>query len=76
MDVGHVTIDDYLHEAGSVASASSFSDRHTRDDAAVARRHDVAVSVPEWDPDHILVGYGTSIHEGTTAALSAALGLD
>jgi hypothetical protein len=29
----------------------------------------------EWDLNHILVGHGTSIHDGATAALTAALGL-
>ncbi|SFR30402.1 MULTISPECIES: hypothetical protein [Halorubrum] len=152
-------LDAHLREAGDVAGVVVLQDRHTRDAAAVARRHDVAVSVPEgmsltrekldadaeptgsalagsayevhelrldddweeavlwnddrstllvpetlgtlpafrddgdalgvhpaveespqglaeWDPGHLLVGHGTSIHEGATAALAAALGLD
>lgn len=152
-------LDAHLREAGDVAGVVVLQDRHTRDAAAVARRHDVAVSVPEgmaltrekldadadatgsalagsayevhelrsddeweeavlWnaeretllvpetlgtlpafrdggdalgvhpaveespqelaerDPDHVLVGHGTSIHEDATAALTAALGLD
>lgn len=152
-------LDDALGELGDVAGVAVLQDRHTRDAAAVARRHDVAVSVPEgmaltrekldadadatgsalagstyevrelrlddeweeavlwnderetllvpetlgtlpafrdggdalgvhpaveespqelaeWDPDHVLVGHGTSIHEDATAALTAALGVD
>lgn len=40
-------IDDRLREAGDVAGVVVLQDRHTRDAAALARRHDVAVSVPE-----------------------------
>ena len=152
-------LDEHLRAAGDVAGVVVLQDRHTRDAAAVARRHDVAVSVPEgmaltrekldadaeatgsalagsayevhelrvddeweeavlwnaeretllvpetlgtlpafrddgdalgvhpaveeapeelaeWDPDHVLVGHGTSVHEDATAALTAALGLD
>ena len=152
-------LDEHLRELGDVVGVGVLQDRHTRDAAAVARRHDVSVSVPEgmsltrekldvdaeatgsalsgsayavhdlrldddweeavlwnderktllvpetlgtlsafrddddalgihpaveespeelaeWDPDHVLVGHGTSIHEGAKAALAAALGLD
>jgi hypothetical protein len=30
----------------------------------------------EWDPNHILVGHGASLHEEAKAALTAALGRD
>lgn len=41
-------IDERLREAGGVTGVVVLQDRHTRDAAALARRHDVAVSVPEW----------------------------
>ncbi|WP_166377168.1 hypothetical protein [Halorubrum sp. BOL3-1] len=49
--------------AGDVAGVVVLQDRHTRDAAAVARRHGVPVFVPEWmsltreklDPDRVLV---------------------
>jgi len=41
-------LDDALRELGDVAGVAVLQDRHTRDAEAVARRHGVAVSVPEW----------------------------
>ncbi|GAA0533200.1 hypothetical protein ABNG02_09680 [Halorubrum ejinorense] len=41
-------LDDALGELGDVAGVAVLQDRHTRDAAAVADRHDVAVSVPGW----------------------------
>ncbi|GAB3422402.1 hypothetical protein GCM10027435_27070 [Haloparvum alkalitolerans] len=41
-------VDDLLADLGSVAGVVLGLDRHKRDAAAVARRHDVAVHVPEW----------------------------
>lgn len=46
--VDAVGLDDRLAELGTVAGVVVIQDRHTRDAVAVARRHDVAVSVPEW----------------------------
>jgi hypothetical protein len=40
-------IDERLREAGDVAGVVVLQDRHTRDAAALADRHDAAVSVPE-----------------------------
>ena len=152
-------LDEHLRGLGDVVGVAILQDRHTRDATAVARRHDVSVSVPEemsltrekldvdaeatgsvlsgseyavhklrldddweeavlwnaerktllvpetlgtlpsfrddgdalgihpaveespqelaeWDPDHILVGHGASIHETASTELMAALGLD
>ena len=41
-------LDDLLAEFGEVAGVVCGIDRHKRDCAAVATRHDVAVHVPEW----------------------------
>jgi len=41
-------LDERLTALGEVAGVVVAQDRHTRDAAAVADRHDVAVSVPEW----------------------------
>ncbi len=41
-------LDDLLAEFGEVAGVVCGLDRHKRDCAALARRHDVAVHVPEW----------------------------
>ncbi len=41
-------IDDLLAEFGEVAGVVLLLDRHKRDCAAVATRHDVPVYVPEW----------------------------
>ena len=41
-------LDDALGELGDVAGVAVLQDRHTRDAAAVAERHAVPVSVPEW----------------------------
>jgi len=41
-------LDDLLNELGEVAGVVLCLDRHKRDAAAVARRHDVSVSIPEW----------------------------
>lgn len=41
-------LDDLLAEFGSVAGVVVCLDRHKRDSAAVARRHDVPVYVPDW----------------------------
>lgn len=41
-------VDDLLAEFGSVAGVAVLLDRHKRDAAAVANRHDVSVYVPEW----------------------------
>nr|WP_089383708.1 hypothetical protein [Halorubrum vacuolatum] len=41
-------VDDLLAEFGEVAGVVCALDRHKRDCATVARRHDVAVHIPEW----------------------------
>lgn len=41
-------LDDRLAELGEVAGVVVIHDRHTRDASEVARRHDVAVHVPDW----------------------------
>lgn len=41
-------VDDLLASLGPVAGVVVLLDRHTRDAAGVARRHDVAVHVPTW----------------------------
>lgn len=41
-------LDDALGELGDVAGVAVLQDRHTRDAAAVAERHGVPVSVPQW----------------------------
>lgn len=41
-------VDDLLDGMGEVVGVALCLDRHKRDAAAVARRHDVAVSIPEW----------------------------
>ncbi len=41
-------LDERLTALGEVAGVVVAQDRHTRDAAAVARRHDVGVSVPDW----------------------------
>ncbi|QSG05794.1 Metallo-beta-lactamase superfamily enzyme [Halapricum desulfuricans] len=41
-------LDGLLAEYGEVAGVAVLLDRHKRDAAAVARRHDVSVYVPEW----------------------------
>jgi hypothetical protein len=41
-------VDDLLAEYGDVAGVVVLLDRHKRDSAAVANRHDVSVHVPSW----------------------------
>ena len=41
-------LDDWLAERGDVRGVVVLLDRHTRDAAAIARRHDVAVHVPHF----------------------------
>lgn len=41
-------LDDRLADLGTVTGVVVLLDRHTRDAAAVASRHDVAVSLPDW----------------------------
>ncbi|MDB2260202.1 hypothetical protein PM035_06760 [Halorubrum ezzemoulense] len=41
-------LDDRLSDLGEVAGVVVTHDRHTRDAEAIAARHGVAVSVPEW----------------------------
>lgn len=41
-------LDDQLAALGEVAGVLVIQDRHTRDAAQVARRHDVPVHVPDW----------------------------
>mgnify|MGYP000188682608 FL=1 len=41
-------VDELLSEYGDVAGVVTLLDRHKRDAAAIARRHDVSVYVPEW----------------------------
>lgn len=41
-------LDDLLAEYGSVAGVAVCLDRHKRDAAAIARRHEVAVHIPRW----------------------------
>lgn len=42
------SLDDLLAEFGEVAGVVTLLDRHKRDAATIANRHDVAVSVPTW----------------------------
>ncbi|WP_436924811.1 hypothetical protein [Halosimplex amylolyticum] len=44
-------LDERLSELGTVRGAVVLLDRHKRDSAAIARRHDVPVFVPEWMDD-------------------------
>ena len=44
-------LDDWLADLGTVAGVVVLLDRHTRDSAAIARRHDVPVYVPEQMDD-------------------------
>jgi hypothetical protein len=47
-------LDQWLADRGSVRGVALLLDRHTRDAATIARRHDVSVHVPEFidvDPD-------------------------
>lgn len=41
-------LDDLLAELGDVAGVVVMLDRHKRDSAAIANRHDVSVYVPDW----------------------------
>jgi hypothetical protein len=41
-------LDEWLDDRGDVRGVALLLDRHTRDAAAVARRHDVAVHVPDF----------------------------
>lgn len=41
-------LDEFLADLGEVAGVVVALDRHRRDAAAVARRHDVAVHIPPW----------------------------
>lgn len=41
-------VDDLCAELGEVAGVLVLLDRHKRDAAAIARRHDVPVSIPAW----------------------------
>lgn len=41
-------VDDHLADLGPVHGVVVLLDRHTRDAAVLARRHDVAVHVPSW----------------------------
>lgn len=41
-------LDERLAQLGEVAGVLIIHDRHTRDASEVARRHDVAVHVPDW----------------------------
>ncbi|MFB6088036.1 MAG: hypothetical protein ABEJ85_05895 [Haloarculaceae archaeon] len=41
-------LDEYLADFGEVAGVVVLIDRHTRDAGKIARRHGVAVHVPEW----------------------------
>lgn len=41
-------LDDRLGDLGPVAGVAVIQDRHTRDAEAIANRHDVNVSIPEW----------------------------
>jgi hypothetical protein len=41
-------VDDLLAEFGEVAGVVTLLDRHKRDSAAIANRHDVSVFVPQW----------------------------
>ncbi|WP_415381583.1 hypothetical protein [Halosimplex sp. TS25] len=44
-------LDERLADLGTVRGTVVLLDRHTRDSAAIARRHDVPVFVPEWMDD-------------------------
>jgi hypothetical protein len=46
--VDAANLDELLAEFGEVAGVVVCLDRHKRDSAAIARRHDVAVHVPSW----------------------------
>lgn len=41
-------LDDFLADFGDVAGVAVLLDRHERDAARIARRHDVSVHVPAW----------------------------
>jgi len=41
-------LDERVAELGEVAGVAVIHDRHTRDASRIARRHDVAVHVPDW----------------------------
>lgn len=41
-------LDEFLAEFGEVAGVVVALDRHRRDSAAVARRHDAAIHIPSW----------------------------
>lgn len=46
--VDYAGLDDLLGEFGAVGGTCVLLDRHTRDAAAIADRHDVAVHIPAW----------------------------
>lgn len=46
--VDYPGLDELLANLGEVKGVAVLLDRHTRDAAAIARRHDVAVHVPTW----------------------------
>ena len=49
--VDAVGLDEFLADLGEVAGVTVLIDRHTRDAAEVATRHDVSVWLPEWMDD-------------------------
>ncbi|MFB6202688.1 MAG: hypothetical protein ABEI98_11855 [Halorhabdus sp.] len=69
-------LDDHLEERSEVAGVLVLLDRHKRDADSIARRHDVAVHVPEWfdgvaaDIDAPVERFGTSVSGYTVYPLS------
>jgi len=61
-------LDDRLADVGEVAGVVVLLDRHERDAAAIAARHDVAVWIPEW-MDGVAGGMDAPVETfGTTLA--------
>ncbi|WP_136686663.1 hypothetical protein [Halorhabdus amylolytica] len=65
-------LDEHLAEIGPVAGVVVVLDRHKRDAGPIARRHDVAVHIPEWmdgvagEIDAPVETFGTSLAETYT----------
>lgn len=61
-------LDERLREEGGLAGVCVLLDRHVRDSASIARRHDVAVQVPGW-----MEGMDTAV-DGPVEHLDDSLG--
>ena len=65
-------LDEHLAELGEVAGVIILLDRHKRDSAAIATRHDVAVHIPEWmdgvaeEIDAPVEAFGTTVADTYT----------